>query len=170
MRYWDRLLDHAYKRLGSREEAEEVVQELFVSLYQKRDMLDIHSSVEGYLKTALKSRVLNYYRSRHIHEKYVRSVLADNHLFSSETSDRALQQKELSVQMASSIDKMPAKCREVFLLSKIESLSHRNISEKLQISISTVEKHIRKAMDILREDFGNYQFSIVLCFLLPQFL
>lgn len=168
MRYWDVLLNSAYKRLGSKEEAEEIVQDLFVSLYHKREALDIHTSVEGYLKTAIKSRVLNYYRSRYIHEKYIESVLAENQLFSSRTPDQALYQKELSVRMESSIGKMPAKCREVFLLSKIESLSHRNISEKLQISVSTVEKHIRKAMDILRADFGKYQFSIT--FWLPFIL
>ncbi|WP_270088206.1 RNA polymerase sigma-70 factor [Sphingobacterium sp. SYP-B4668] len=169
MRYWDVLLDSAYKRIGSKEESEEIVQELFVSLYQKREILDIHTSVEAYLKVALKSRVFNYYRSKHIHGKYMESILAQKQIFSSETPYQNLHQKELSIQMERSIGRMPAKCREVFLLSKIESLSHRNISEKLQISISTVEKHIRKAMDILRTDFTDYQFSIVFLGLIYQF-
>ncbi|WP_090975113.1 RNA polymerase sigma-70 factor [Parapedobacter composti] len=170
MRYWDVLLDSAYKRLGAMEEAEEIVQELFVTLYQKRETLTIHTTVEGYLKTALKSRILNYYRSRHIHEKYMESVLAVNHVTCSDTPDYALHHKELSIQMESSIGRLPAKCREVFLLSKMESLSHRNISEKLNISISTVEKHIRKALDILRSDFGKYHYSIVFWFTISRFL
>jgi RNA polymerase sigma-70 factor, Bacteroides expansion family 1 len=170
MRYWDVLLDSAYKRLGSMEEAEEIVQELFVALYQKRETLTIHTTVEGYLKTALRSRVLNYYRSRHIHEKYMESVFAGKNVTCSDTPYHTLHHKELSIQMESSIDRLPVRCRKVFLLSKMESLSHRNISEKLNISISTVEKHIRKALDILRSDFGKYQYSIVFWLMICLFI
>ena len=160
-RYWETLLNTAFKTLDSIEEAEEIVQDLFITLYVNRDSLQINTTLEGYLKTALKRKVLNFYRSKHVHEKYLKSILSENRL-EFYTPYHALQAKELSQRVEVSTQKMPEKCREVFILSRIENLPNKTIAEKLSISISTVEKHISKAIRILKADFREYNFSIAL--------
>lgn len=154
-RYWDVLLDTAYRRLGYIELAEEIVQDIFVSLFVRRAHIEIKSSLEGYLKNALKYKIFDVFRSMDVHSKYVNAVLrqeAPCYL----TPENDLEAKELSQKIEAVTCKLPEKCREVFLLSRIENMSNKSIAEKLGISISTVEKHIGKAMTIMRRDFSNY--------------
>ena len=160
-RCWETLLNTAFKTLDSIEEAEEIVQDLFITLYVNRNSLQINTTLEGYLKTALKRKVLNLYRSKHVHEKYLKSILTENRL-EFYTPYHALQAKELSKRVEVSTQKMPEKCREVFILSRIENLSNKTIAEKLSISISTVEKHIGKAIRILKADFREYNLGLTL--------
>lgn len=154
-RYWSILLDSAYKRLDSIEAAEEVVQELFVNIFVKRENLKITSSLEGYLKNALKYKIFDIFRSQSIHNSYIDSVLNQNNVVSL-TPEHNLQTKELILKIDRATQKMPEKCREVFLLSRMEQLSNKSIAEKLNISVSTVEKHISKAMNIIAKDFKGY--------------
>jgi RNA polymerase sigma-70 factor (family 1) len=163
-RYWVTMINVAHKRLDSIDAAQEVVQDLFVTLFLKRDTLDIRTTLEGYLKTALKRKVLNTYRSLHIHNKYLDTILQDNKVEHA-TADQSLQTKELSLKVSQATSKMPEKCREVFLLSRVENLSNKSIAEKLGISVSTVEKHISKASKILQKDFQGYQIGVVLLLL-----
>lgn len=163
-RYWDSLLDTAYKRLDAIDAAEEIVQDLFVSLYLKGADLEIKSSLEGYLKNALKYKIFDVFRSRQVHSKYVGAAIhagEDDY----ETPEYLLQIKELKKKIALTTQKMPDKCREVFLMSRVENLSNKAIAEKLNISVSTVEKHISKAMGILKTDFSEYHLGAVLLML-----
>lgn len=160
-RYWDVLLDMAFKRLGSIELAEEIVQDIFVNVFVRRESLDIKTSFEGYLKNALKYKVFDVFRSQQIHEKYITKVLEGVHSHAI-TPEEALQIKELSEKINQSIRKMPDKCREVFLMSRIDNLPNKLIAEKLEISVSTVEKHISKAMSILKTDFREYHLEVIL--------
>src|SRR5690606_8884838 len=70
-RYWDTLLDAAFKRLGSIEQSEEIVQDIFISLYLRQETLHIKTSVVGYLKNALKFKILDVIRHQITHEKFV---------------------------------------------------------------------------------------------------
>ncbi|WP_091152360.1 RNA polymerase sigma-70 factor [Mucilaginibacter pineti] len=162
-RYWTVLLDTAYKRLDSTEAAEEVVQDLFVSLFIKRESLKITYSLDGYLKNALKYKIFDIFRSQYIHNKYVDNVLNQNGVLSL-TPEHEMQVKELALKIDRATQKMPEKCREVFLMSRMENLSNKSIASKLSISVSTVEKHISKAMHILEKDFKEYHLEIALVF------
>lgn len=168
-RYWKILLDTAYKRLDSIEMAEEVVQDLFVDIYVKRKNLNITSSLEGYLKNALKYKIFDIFRSQQIHNKYADSILKQDVAFSL-SPERELQIKELKLKIDAAIQKMPDKCREVFLMSRVENLSNKAIALKLNISVSTVEKHISKAMHLLEKDFKAYrlELTMVLFYLLHK--
>jgi len=154
-RYWEVLLDMAYKRLGYVEIAEEVVQDIFVSLFLRREKLDIKSSLEGYLKNALKYKIFDVFRSMASHNRYVTNLLNQPQPYNV-TPENSLEAKELSQEITSATDRLPFKCREVFLLSRIEQMSNKSIAEKLGISVSTVEKHIGKAMSIMKTGFRNY--------------
>lgn len=160
-RYWDILLDTAFKRVSSIELAEEIVQDIFVNLFVRRESLNITSSFEGYLKNALKYKVFDLFRSQSTHEKYINEVLKSVNN-KSITPEEALQVKELKEKIDRTTQKMPEKCREVFILSRVEHLPNKLIAEKMGISVSTVEKHISKAMRIIKADFREYHLEVVL--------
>ncbi len=160
-RYWDVLLDTAFKRISSIELAEEIVQDIFVNLFIRRESLTIKSSFEGYLKNALKYKVFDVFRSQTTHDKYINEVLK-NVNNRSITPEEALQVKELKEKIDRATQKMPEKCREVFILSRVENLSNKLIAERMGISVSTVEKHISKAMNIIKADFREYHLEVML--------
>lgn len=160
-RYWDILLDTAFKRVSSIELAEEIVQDIFVNLFVRRESLNITSSFEGYLKNALKYKVFDLFRFQSTHEKYINEVLKSVNN-NSITPEEALQVKELKEKIDRTTQKMPEKCREVFILSRVEHLPNKLIAEKMGISVSTVEKHISKAMSIIKADFRKYHLEVVL--------
>lgn len=160
-RYWDILLDSAFRRLGSIEQAEEIVQDIFVSLYLKQETLQIKTSVAGYLKNALKFKIVDVIRHQVVHEKFVAHALRPSEEYVL-TPGEILQIKELKEKIDRITQKMPEKCREVFLLSRVENLSNKKIAELLGISVSTVEKHISKAMGILKGNFRGYNMELIL--------
>jgi RNA polymerase sigma-70 factor (ECF subfamily) len=153
-RHWAFLIDIAYKRLQSRHKAEDLVQELFITLYQKRNSLEITFSLKAYLSQALKYRVLNEFRAEGIRTTYAQS------LFFSDVCKNdfveGLEAKELSKKIELSLAGLPSKCRQVFLLSRRENMSNKEISNELNISVSTVEKHIGKALKTLKDDIRKY--------------
>jgi RNA polymerase sigma-70 factor (family 1) len=168
-RYWRLLVDAAYQRLKSLEAAEEAVQDVFVNFYIRRSTINLNSSLEAYLKTALKFKVYNLYRSQAVRYNYLSSLIGENYVDSA-SPDKALESKELKTQILSVMEKMPDKCKEVFLLSRFEHLSHQEIAERMNISVSTVKKHITKAKSIIRFEFKSYNtdFLIICIFIYTQ--
>jgi|SRR5699024_7274806 len=148
-RYWEPLFAAAIKRLQSEQLAKDVLQELFVELWEKHNELNIRSNVSGYLFTALKHRVINKIKAEAVREKYERMTiqfyenngLATEHQFS---------RNYLQEEMETKVKQLPERCREVFELSRIEHLSHKEISDQLGISPKTVENHIGRALKVLR--------------------
>lgn len=164
-RYWEILLDTAYRRLNSREDAEEVVQSVFVSLYTRRQELAPKSTLEAYLKASLKYKVIDAYRSQQIYYRHLDSLI-EQHQLALPTPDKQIEIKELKQLLALATDRLPDKCREVFVMSRFEQLSHQEIAERTGISISTVKKHIHKALSLLRNNLKNIPLSIWLLFAL----
>jgi RNA polymerase sigma-70 factor (family 1) len=160
-RFWERLCDAAYQRLRSREDAEEVVQAVFVSLYVKREDLNLKTTLEAYLKAALKYKVIDAYRSQQLYYRHLDRLIADHQLLLP-TPDKHIEIKELESQVLLVTHKLPYKCREVFIMSRFEQLSHQEIAERTGISISTIKKHIHKALSILRSNLSNTYLNILL--------
>jgi RNA polymerase sigma-70 factor (ECF subfamily) len=134
--------------------AHEIVQNVFVNLWQKRDALDLNQSIKSYLYTSVRNRSLNYLRD---HKKF-RSSILDDELSHYEASPSAfsIEQDDLQALIDQSIASLPEKCREVFELSRFEGLKYQEIADKLQISIKTVENQMGKALKVLREDLKDY--------------
>jgi len=162
-RYWEILLNAAYQRLRSREDAEEVVQEVFVNLYFRRCEIDPKSTLEAYLKTALKFKVIDAYRVQQLHYRHIDNVIAETNLLPI-TPDNQLEIKEFKQIILSACKKLPEKCREVFIMFRFGELSHQEIADREAISVSTVKKHLHKAMIFLREEFkGSKTFLTIAC-------
>lgn len=154
-RHWPRLIDTAYRRLFSRQKAEDLVQDLFINIYQRRHAIELTGSLQAYLNQAVKYRILNAYRSSHVEagfqeSDFFKSVCKNDFAVS-------LEAKELTGRIEEALNRLPEKCRQAFMLSRREQLANKAISESMQISVSTVEKHIGKALKILRESVRAYQ-------------
>jgi len=158
--YWQPLIDFAYKRLKSLEDSEEVVQEVFINLFERRTTLEIHTSLNSYLKTAVRYKVYNKYREWLSNKQQHRIAHLED--VAELPGIDTLEYKELNEKLHESINKLPEKCREVFILSREEKLSNKAIADRLGISINTVEKHIGKALQILRNDLHQYNMDLII--------
>lgn len=148
-KYWEPLFSAANYRLQSEELAKDVLQNLFIDLWDKRESINIRSNVKGYLNVALKNRIINKIKAEDVREKYERMAIQfyeTNYL----ATEHQFKEKYLQDEMEKKIEQLPGRCREVFILSRVEQLSHKEIGEQLGISPKTVENHITKALRILK--------------------
>jgi RNA polymerase sigma-70 factor (ECF subfamily) len=153
-RYWPELINAAYKRLQSRQKAEDIVQEIFISLYNKREVLEFTVSVKAYLSRALKFKVLNEFRSEQVRNTYIKSQFLSD--LCKNDFAKQIEAKELNSRVDKLLEQLPVKCRQVFNLSRNENMTNKEIALELNISVSTVEKHIGKALKILRANLKTY--------------
>lgn len=151
-RYWSPLMSSAGKRIPSIAVAEELVQDVFLSFFLRRKEIRVNTSVEAYLKAALRHQVFKTYRSHRIHEQYIEAMLSDSPP-PQVLPDAMMEAKQLREHIRQISEKMPEKCRQVFLLSRFEQMPHKEIAEKLGISVNTVKRHINKAISVLNEEF-----------------
>lgn len=152
----------ANKFIGDIQVSRDLVQDAFFALWEKADKLDIKQSPKAYLYQAVKNSCLNY--NRHIFikqsaEAEIQSKISEleRQVYKSTDSPYfSLIEQELEEKINEVIESMPEKCREVFKLSRFEHLKNREIAERLDISVKAVEKHISKALVILRRDLADY--------------
>lgn len=166
--YWEKLFVVAYRRLRDREAAEEMVQNVFTSLWARREKLSIEKSLGAYLGASLKYEVLNYLRAQAVRERYAMEQMATAPA-GDEYTGQVLSFEELRQRMDEEISKLPEKCRLVFTLSKLEGYSNKEIAEQLDISPKTVEAHMGKALKTLRGGLEEFLPSIVLLVLGDSF-
>lgn len=152
-RHFVQLINKAFKRLGSKEDAREIVQEVFVQLYMKRTQIAHTDNLAGYLHTLLRNKIIDFYREQLAIKKKQYSLQQVHPVRVDEMPGAIMDGRLLEKKISNLIDALPQKCREVFLLSRNEDLSHYAISKKLNISVSTVEKHVGKALKVMRRHF-----------------
>lgn len=148
-RYWSKLYSAAYKRLSNREAAEEVVQDIFTSVWLKRSSLVIYSSFENYLYTSVKYMVFASFQketNRKTYENYAMHV--NTHVDNSTVEE--IDCNELKRNVSSEVEKLPEKRRKVYELSRREFRSNKEIAFSLGISEKTVENHLTRALRTLR--------------------
>lgn len=163
-RYWLKLLEKAATRLHTLDAAEDTVQDIFVQLYAKRHELAGVSSPSQYLLTALKYKVYSQYRTQVLHHRYVDHYLSNAPIYTHEDAEQHQNNKELLEKIKSITEKMPRQCRTVYRYSREYNMSQREISEKLGISLSTVKKHITKALGMMKVGLRHFLLCISLLF------
>ncbi len=150
-RYYAVLLGDVYRILPDEDTCQDLAQEVFVELWRKRSDLDIHTSLRAYLRRAAVNRAINHLKSNRRFTFEEPHKMADT----ADTAERDIsgkhEQDTLEEALHAAIDTLPEKCRVVFSLSRFEHMSHREISERLGISVKTIENQITKAMKILRQ-------------------
>ncbi len=133
--------------------AEEIVQELFVRLWEKREDITIEISVKNYLYRSVKNYCINYIRHSKIKNDYVQNIQAEQDFYAGEEFDS---QAELIEKIEESIASLPERRREIFRLSRQEGLKYKEIAAKLNISVKTVETQMGIAIKYLRKKLKDF--------------
>jgi RNA polymerase sigma-70 factor (ECF subfamily) len=133
--------------------AEDLAQEVFFRFWQKREKIQINSSVEAYLRRMAVNEGLGYLRSR---KYFPEEIENQTHLSSGSNAEEQYLHTELEANIHQAIDGLPPKCREVFQLSRFEELTYQEIANAMGISIKTVENQMGKALKILRGHLSRY--------------
>lgn len=163
-RYWTKLYADAYKRVRNREQTEEILQDIFTTLWVKRQELAIRSTLGGYLHTALIHQVVDHYRKELVRERY-REAFKIVHKDADNSTEEAIMLKELVNTIETEISHLPDRCRSVYELSRKEHKTNKEIALVLGISEKTVENQLTKALKHLRTGLGNYMWLMAIIFL-----
>lgn len=146
-RYWKKLFAYLVKAVKDQDEAEDMVQEVFVSLWQRRAAIEIHTSLSAYLFSSARLSGLKYMRNRLarqvFHQESGQLTVEEQSGF-----EAGFEARDLNALFDKEIERLPKKMREVFILSRKEELSHKEIAEKLAISDKTVKKQINNVIKI----------------------
>ncbi len=148
MRYWERLYFYLVKAIRDTAEAEDILQEIFVSLWKRRRNLENVDSLYSYLHSCVRYGGFRYIRQE-IKRNHFRKSWSLLFTDADDLFEQQLAANELSLLVNREIDKLPLKMKQVFLLSRTEDLSHKEIAHKLNISDKTVKKQISNALKYL---------------------
>jgi len=153
-RYNGLLFIYAYRKLQDKEEAKDIVQEVFTHLWRTRNELTIQSTLTGYLYKSVLNKILNTFRHKEFTKQYVESV-QQVIIAGSDSADYLIREKEIAALIETEIAALPSRMREVFELRRKEYLSNKQISERLNLSEHTVATQIKKALRVIRFRFGG---------------
>lgn len=148
-RYNSLLYIYAYKKLGDKEEAKDVVQELFVRLWKNHEVFSLNTTLASYLYRSVRNRSLDIFAHKKIKSSYISSFQAAVDVHTA-TTDYLVREKDINELIEREIKSLPPRMREIFVLSRRHHLSHKEIAQKLDISEETINKQIKRALRVLR--------------------
>jgi len=159
-RYWVRLYKTALRYLKDRENSEETVHDVFLSIWRRRHQLEIES-IPNFLLSAIRYQVYNRMRAAKPPLTLVLNDLEMDNLLDYNQGDHRIKNQELLRELDHYLEKLPKRCQEIFYMSRIDNLSNQEIAGRLGISKRTVENQVTKALKHLRGCFK--QLSTILC-------
>jgi len=161
-RYWKKLFMNAYAHLQDKDACEEIIQDIFVYLWNKRKQLIIESFPK-YLAASTRYKVFNHLRSARLSPlSYVEDVNEVNGRACINKGEENINNDELMLQLCAYLDLLPNRCREIFIMSRLEHLSNEEIALKLNISKRTVENQVTSALRQLRISIKDSAFALLL--------
>lgn len=153
--YYQMLCSYALRFVKDPDTAEEIVQDLFYKLWEKRAELQINTSVKSYLYSAVHNRCLKFIEHRNVETKYRNYYLLHESEIDNEPSDSA-SISEIQGVIEKTLNALPERCSRIFRLNRFEGLKYHEIALKLSISVKTVEANMGKALKLLRKNLKNY--------------
>ena len=161
--HYRNLHAYAFTILKDEDEAEETVQQVFYKLWERSENLNFSGSIAAYLYRAVHNESLNSIKHQKVKENYQLHV-AYSMKNKSEQEQTKWTEKELEGQFRKALNELPEQCRTVFQLSRFENLKYKEIAEKLDISIKTVENHMGKALKLLRTKLVDFIPLLIILF------
>ncbi|MFO7657359.1 MAG: RNA polymerase sigma-70 factor [Bacteroidales bacterium] len=153
--YYRGLIVFANKYLANNHHAEEIVQGVFLKIWQDRRFIEINNSFKSYIFQSVKNKCLDILKHRKVQDEYSQRMLADIEKSKDETWETYVE-SELYALLIQSIENLPSECKKIFHFSRIKYLNNKEIAAKLGISVKTVENQITKALKILRVELKEY--------------
>ncbi len=154
-RYSKRIYGFVLQYLKIEKDAEEIVQEVFIIIWEKRKTINTYSSFESFLFTVAYNSTISLLRKRITEEKYLAHLKSIQKINEAPELTNELYFDELNQQIESLLNKLSPRQKEIFELSRKEGLSHEQIAKKLNITINTVKKHISNTISFLKSHLDN---------------
>jgi len=169
LNFYNELCIYALGIIKDKFVAEEIVQDVFVKLWENRDALTIRSSIKAYLYRSVHNFCINHLEHQSVKRKHASASMKDySNLISPVSPDYPIANllvQELEDKINQSISELPNQCREIFLLVRYEDLSYSEVALKLGISVNTVKTQLQRALTRLRESLKDYLPIIIGLFL-----
>ncbi|MBP7497579.1 MAG: RNA polymerase sigma-70 factor [Bacteroidales bacterium] len=161
-KYYNPLVVYANTLLKDIDETQDIVQQVFVSVWEKRNEIEFHTSVRAFLYKSVYNSCINFIKQKTIRNDYLKEArfTEENPLFNDTASH-----KELQTKIDYAIDSLPEQCRKIFRMSRYDEMKYREIADKLNLSVKTVENQMGKALKVLREHLKEF-LSIIIIFLI----
>ena len=155
-RYWKRLFVYAFKIYKDEKICEDIIQEIFISLWEKSIDTNI-LNLEAYLIRSVKYKISNHIRDLKFTPVHLEILQNMPNIYK---SNNFMEYEEFEKEIFNEIKKLPPKCQQVFMLSRFEDYSNPEIAKELDISVRTVEKHISNALKFLKSTIENHHLVI----------
>jgi RNA polymerase sigma-70 factor (ECF subfamily) len=164
-KYYPELCKLSFKYVGRTDIAEDVVQDVFINIWNKRTMLNYSGNIKPCFIRSVINTSLNYINSKFAKQNFVDESSASLNLASYNQHDEILG-KELNSIIMTAIEQLPNKCRAIFSLSRFSNLTYKEIAKQLDISVKTVEAQISIALKRVHEYLSKYGYFVLILFLL----
>lgn len=157
--FYQSLVMFAMRYVGEQGEAEDIVQDLFVAVWEKNEKFLSYVSFRAFLYNSVRNTCLNRIKHRKVEEKYINYSLKHND--EAQEEDYEVISEELYRRLFKAIDELPPRCREVFLLH-LDGKKNEEIATELHITLLTVKTQKKKAMHSIQEKMGKYSLFVLL--------
>ena len=158
------LVVFAKKYLNDLDLSKGIVQDFFVKFYEKKQEIDITTSLKSYLYLSVRNTCLNYIKKKSIQNRHHNNIEYSSTEISDELSNK-IEETELEHEIFNQINKLPDQCKRIFLMSRVDFKKNQEIADELNIAKRTVETQISKALKILRENLGHHLKWLILMIL-----
>jgi RNA polymerase sigma-70 factor (family 1) len=154
-RYFYLLYVHAYKKLRDEEQAKDIIQDLFTSIWFKREFDLPNTNLAGYLFTAVRNKIFDLFAHQKVEAKYMQSLGEYVQSHKNVSTDQKVRENELMTYIEKQIDALPPKMKLIFEMSRKEHLTHTEIAEKLNTNTNNVSKQLTTALKVLKTKLGT---------------
>lgn len=158
-RYWKKMFALACQKINDPEEAREIVQQIFIRLWERKDKLEITSTLVAYLSVSVKYRIINALNMHYVRKNYIDNLPSWSEL--DDSTQEWLDFEEVKERLAILVSNLPEKCRLVFVMSREQGQSQKQIAEALNISEKTVEAHLGKAIKSLKIGLRSFLLTLL---------
>ena len=155
-RYHDQLINYCKQYLIDKDEAEDIVQDIFLQLWETCDSLNADLSFSGYLHTLTRNKILCRYRQFDVHSRYAQHLIANAKKAANDT-EKSIQYNDYEALLSTFIESLSPKQKEIFKLSRIEGLTYKEISELLDITVPTVQTHAYLALKKIKNFLKQHE-------------
>ncbi len=153
-RYFYLLYTNAYKKLRDEEQAKDIIQDLFATLWFKREHDLPNTNLAGYLFTALRNKIFDLFAHQQVASKYIDSLQDYLSTHTSVPTDHLVRENELKAYIEKAIQALPPKMKCIFEMSRKENLCHKEIAERLNVSENNISKQVNNALRVLKTKLG----------------
>ncbi len=159
------LVAFSYQFVKDQDSANEIVHDVFIRLWEKRDSIDPQRPIKSYLFTSVHNRSLNFIRDNKKFSSNPSDLEALAESSEIEEQNNSDHERELKQKVHKAIDKLPLKCKNIFMMSRFQEMKYTEIAEELGISVKTVETQISKALKTLRKELAGLVFLMMILLL-----